>query len=225
MIMKKLLNLVYIVGYYNYEQLFPVFGFGAIINSSPIKKPLNCFNLNFAEKPDIERIDNILKAYRECIIQNKLTFSGPTYFAPLIKNVLSRMNQKDFMEYHILMILTTGVIHDLQQTIDVLVEASIHPFSLIIVGIGNGDFKDMEKLDGDEVCLTSSKGKKRIRNIVQFVSFNKYQNKPELLSKEVLAEIPRQMVEYYYQLKNYKPKEKENLQHNQDYIWNNIYGE
>ena len=115
------------------------------------------------------------------------------------------MNQNDFMEYHILMILTTGVIHDLQQTIDVLVEASILPFSLIIVGIGNGDFKDMEKLDGDEVCLTSSKGKKRIRNIVQFVSFNKYQNKPELLSKEVLAEISRQVVEYYYQLKNYKP--------------------
>ena len=208
----------YIVGYFDYDQLFPVFGFGAIINSSPIKKPLNCFNLNFAEKPDIERIDNILKAYRECILQNKLTFSGPTYFAPLIKNVLSRMNKDDIMEYHILMILTTGVIHDLQQTIDVLVEASIHPFSLIIVGIGNGDFKDMEKLDGDEVCLTSSNGKKRIRDIVQFVPFNKYQNKPELLSKEVLAEIPRQVVEYYYQLKNFNPQKKENLQHNQDYI-------
>jgi len=36
-----------IVAYYDYDQLFPVFGFGAIINSSPIKEASMCFNLNF----------------------------------------------------------------------------------------------------------------------------------------------------------------------------------
>ena len=99
------------------------------------------------------------------------------------------------------MILTTGVIDDLQQTIDLLVEACELPFSVIIVGIGNGDFTNMEKLDGDETLLSSSSGKKRIRDIVQFVPFNKYENDPKKLSMEVLAELPRQLVEFYY-LKN-----------------------
>ena len=51
------------------------------------------------------------------------------------------------------MILTDGVINDLKPTIDALVEASELPLSVIIVGIGKEDFKDMEILDGDEIPL------------------------------------------------------------------------
>ena len=172
-----------------------------------------CFSLNFNNNPDIYTIDNVLKAYRDCINLNKITFSGPSLFAPLIRKVISRINKNDILEYHILMILTNGVIDDLQETIDVLVEASLLPLSVIIVGIGNGDFKNMEKLDGDEVLLTSSIGKKRIRDIVQFVPFSKYQNDSEKLSMEVLAEIPRQIVEFY-QFKNLRPEEIANLANN-----------
>ena len=111
------------------------------------------------------------------------------------------------------MILTNGVIDDLQETIDVLVEASLLPLSVIIVGIGDGDFKNMEILDGDEVLLTSSTKKKRIRDIVQFVPFSKYQNDSEKLSMEVLAEIPRQIVEFYT-IKNLRPEEIANLAKN-----------
>ena len=49
------------------------------------------------------------------------------------------------------MILTDGVIDDLQDTIDALVEASFEPLNVIIIGIGDADFKKMEILDGDEV--------------------------------------------------------------------------
>ena len=41
------------------------------------------------------------------------------------------------------MILTDGVIDDLQDTIDLLVEASYLPLSVIIIGIGNKDFSNM----------------------------------------------------------------------------------
>ena len=99
------------------------------------------------------------------------------------------------------MILTTGVIDDLQETINLIVEASELPLSIIIIGIGNGNFENMEKLDGDESLLISSSGKKRIRDIVQFVPFDKYKNDPEKLYMEVFAELPRQIVEFYY-LKN-----------------------
>jgi uncharacterized protein with von Willebrand factor type A (vWA) domain len=96
----------------------------------------------------------------------KITFSGPTEFTPLIKEVISRINKDDLFEYHILMILTDGVIDDLQQTIDAIVEASFLPLSIIIVGIGNEDFKKMKILDGDDIPLESSKGVKRKRDLV-----------------------------------------------------------
>ena len=47
-----------IVGYYDYDQLFPVFGFGAIINGSYSKYASMCFNLNFTNDPNIFYNDN-----------------------------------------------------------------------------------------------------------------------------------------------------------------------
>ena len=185
-----------IVAYYDYDQLFPVYGFGAIINASSIKEPSMCFNLNFEENPDIYTVDNIVRIYHECIEKDKLTFAGPTEFAPIINKVISRIKNNN-LEYHILMILTDGVIDDLQETIDALVEGSFLPLSVIIIGIGDADFKKMEILDGDEIPLISSSGKKRMRDLVQFVPFSKFENDEKKLSMEVLEEIPRQIVDYY----------------------------
>ena len=193
-----------IVAHYDYDQLFPVFGFGAIINNSQDKEASMCFNLNFEDNPDIYTIDNIIKIYHECIEKDKLTFAGPTEFAPIINKVVSKI-KKNKLEYHILMILTDGVIDDLQDTIDALVEASFEPLSVIIIGIGDADFKKMEILDGDEVPLISSKGVKRIRDLVQFVPFSKFQNDEVKLSNQVLEEIPRQIVDYYT-INNLNPK-------------------
>ena len=185
-----------IVAQYDYDQLFPVYGFGAIVNSSKSKEASMCFNLNFEENPEINKIDNIIKVYRECLKKDKLTFAGPTEFAPIINTVISSIKSKTF-DYHILMILTDGVIDDLQQTIDALVEASFEPISIIIIGIGNADFKKMEILDGDDVPLVSSNGKKRMRDLVQFVPFSKFKNDAKKLSEQVLEEIPNQIVDYY----------------------------
>ena len=194
-----------IVSYYDYDQLIPVYGFGAIVNSSYSKEASMCFNINFLDNPDIYTVDNVLKAYHECIEKDKLTFAGPTEFAPIIQAVISKIND-DILHYYILMILTDGVIDDLQETIDTLVAACSLPLSVIIVGIGNTDFKKMEILDGDEVPLISSTGQKRERDLVQFVSFSKYENDEKKLAEEVLAEIPKQMVEYY-RFKKLSPNE------------------
>ena len=201
---KAILSCGSIVGFYDYDQLFPVFGFGAIINASNDKRSSMCFNLNLTNDPNIKTIDNILKEYRNCLIKRKLTFSGPTKFAPLLKTVISRIDKYNIYEYHILMILTDGVINDLQETIDILVEASVLPLSVIIIGIGRANFKEMNILDGDDVPLVSSKGKIRARDLVQFVPFSKFKNEGKKLAMEVLAEIPRQIVEYY-RLKNLNP--------------------
>ena len=52
--------------------------------------------------------------------------------------------------YHVLLILTDGVIHDMQVTKQLIVQASELPLSIIIVGVGGGDFGQMEELDSDD---------------------------------------------------------------------------
>ena len=43
-------------------------------------------------------------------------------------------------KYFVLLILTDGLINDMQNTVDAIVAASTLPFSIIIVGVGTADF-------------------------------------------------------------------------------------
>jgi len=49
-----------------------------------------------------------------------------------------------------MLILTDGCIHDMAKTINLIVEASCLPLSIIIVGIGEADFSNMIALDSDD---------------------------------------------------------------------------
>ena len=85
----------------------------------------------------------------------------------------------------------------MRETIDALVDGSFLPLSVIIIGIGNDHFKEMIELDGDDNPITNSRGIKRMRDLVQFVPFNKYKFNPNELAAQVLEEVPRQIIEYY----------------------------
>jgi hypothetical protein len=111
------------------------------------------------------------------------------------------MIKKDInnFKYNILMLLTDGQIDDIDSTIDELIESSFLPLSVVIIGIGCANFSQMERLDADINPLINSKGEEACRDLVQFVPFLKFEKNPEKLSDEVLAEIPKQLVEYYEQ--------------------------
>jgi len=184
-----------IVAYYDYNQSFPVYGFGAILRGTN-KEPNMCFNVNFKQNPEIYTIDNVIQEYRNCF--HKIYLAGPTEFCPLVQKVNETIRKENNpLKYHILMILTDGIIVDQQKTIDALVEGSFLPLSVIIIGIGNDHFQEMIQLDGDDIPLISSNGIKRMRDLVQFVPFNKYRNDPNELAAQVLEEVPRQIMEYY----------------------------
>lgn len=70
--------------------------------------------------------------------------------------------------YFIILILTDGEINDMNETIDQIEDISKKnlPISIIIVGLGNEDFSNMVRLDGDDLSL-----KDDISDIVQFVKF------------------------------------------------------
>jgi hypothetical protein len=53
------------------------------------------------------------------------------------------------------LILTDGIINDMQKTIDEVVKASGLPLSIIIVGVGESDFDEMVQLDADVTPLYS----------------------------------------------------------------------
>lgn len=188
-----------IVAYYDYDQLFPCYGFGAKINGSPT--PI--FNLNLSSNPNIHLIQNIIQEYHKALTVVQLW--GPTNFAPIIKttnNIIKAENDK--LKYHILMILTDGMIDDIDNTINELVNSSFLPLSVIIIGIGSANFDSMNVLDADENPLISNGGVRASRDLVQFVPFLKYESSPDRLAQEVLAEIPKQILEYY-ELNNLDP--------------------
>ncbi len=91
-----------------------------------------------------------------------------------------------------MLLLTDGIITDMQKTIDEIVRASALPVSIIIVGVGKEDFTSMERLDADEEPLYSQSTKKTMeRDIVQFVPYLEYKDNPLLLAKETLNEVPK----------------------------------
>ena len=210
-----------ILAYYDDDQLFPVFGFGFKFPNNDNKTfglySLNNYPINNnINDPNINTIDNVLKEYRKFI--TTILLWGPTHFAPMI-NDLNRVAKNDLkngliMGYNILMILTDGKIDDMDDTIYALVEASFLPISVIIVGIGNGDFGDMDILDADKKPLIDKNGRKADRDLVQFVPFNKFKDNPPKLAEQVLEEIPRQVIEYY-QHKGIQPREEDEQEENQ----------
>jgi len=71
-------------------------------------------------------------------------------------------------KYHILTIITDGEISDMENTKRAIINACDTPLSIIIVGVGHGNFNSMVELDGDDVKLNCN-GKYAERDIVQFV--------------------------------------------------------
>ena len=115
--------------------------------------------------------------------------------------------QNDASNYFILLIITDGVITDLDETKEAIIAASDLPMSIIICGVGNEDFSAMEELDCDGKLLKLGTRVAK-RDIVQFVELrklvrNNFWNK-EVLASEVLAEIPDQLL-LYMKEKGFKP--------------------
>ncbi|XP_072316879.1 copine-4-like isoform X1 [Eucyclogobius newberryi] len=185
---------------YDSDKMFPAFGFGAKI--PPNYKVSHDFPLNFNEEyPECAGIQGVVQAYQS--ILPKLQLYGPTNISPIIQKVALTASQeqhtKEAMQYFVLLILTDGVVSDMADTREAIVQASQSPMSVIIIGVGSADFSDMRLLDGDDGgVLRSTRGQGVSRDIVQFVPFSLFKHaSPAALAKSVLAEVPNQVVDYY----------------------------
>ena len=173
---------------------YDVYGFGAELDGE--FKAL--FNLNRTNDPSIQGIENIINKYKETV--NNVDFSGGTFFAPIIKeinNKIKSLNYNNNFNYHILLIISDGYIHDRIETINSIIEASKFPISFIIIGVGDDVTYDMKLLNGENGKLISSNGEVLNKDNVQYVHFNDYADDLNKLTEEVLKYIPDQICDYY----------------------------
>jgi len=195
---------------YDSDKLFPALGFGARI--PPSGQVSHEFFLNLTQDPYCSGVDGILAAYHQSL--NSVQLYGPTNFSPVINHVanFARAYQHDPSNYFVLLIITDGIITDLDATKKAVIYASDLPLSIIIVGVGSEDFSAMDELDSDDQLLAHN-GQTAKRDIVQFVEMQKFVSgagshratwNKDLLAREVLAEIPDQLVGYM-RAKKFKP--------------------
>lgn len=188
---------------YDNDKQIPTFGFGSIVNHPNYftkGKVSHRFPLSMDQnKANFSSLDEIRKAYRENM--KYLKFAGPTYMAFLMKWAVQEckkiLSSEDNYKYMILFILTDGQFCDDEEMRDLIVECSHLPISTVFIGIGDEDFTILEELDDDDAKLVDRNGNPTVRDSVQFVPFEKYKNNLLAFKKEVLAEIPRQIEEYF----------------------------
>jgi len=188
-----------ILQYYNQSKKIFLYGFGGAIPPYN-QRASHCFALNGnIFNPQVNGLDEVVQAYQRAL-QN-INLYGPTYFSQIIEPVVSKIEMEEVSQYNqkysILLIITDGIINDMKQTIDQIVRGSSKPLSIIIVGVGNADFSNMDTLDGDDEALYSTTYRRYCdADIVQFVPFNEFKNNPHLLAKETLEEVPGQLLNY-----------------------------
>ncbi|OAY82000.1 Protein BONZAI 3, partial [Ananas comosus] len=167
-----------VLQFYDSDRHFPAWGFGGRTIDGSVS---HCFNLNgMASECEVVGIEGIMSAYSSAL--HSVSLAGPTLFGPVINKaaeIASRSLAVIQNKYFILLIITDGVITDTQETKDAIVRASDLPLSILIVGVGTADFKDMEILDADNgKRLESSTGRVATRDIVQFVPMREVQELP-----------------------------------------------
>lgn len=173
---------------YDSDKRIPAFGFGADLRFPTMKGLSHCFPLS----GDFNNVDSVglphlMQLYQQSLMN--LQLSGPTYFGPIIEQVAqiaSDCRKSSTFTYQTLLILTDGEIHDMEKVIDLIIACSDLPLSIIIVGVGNANFDNMDRLDGDG-GLYGSKGQQAKRDIVQFVPYRSVEFNPDVLAKQLLA--------------------------------------
>uniref|UniRef100_A0A0E0NFM2 C2 domain-containing protein n=1 Tax=Oryza rufipogon TaxID=4529 RepID=A0A0E0NFM2_ORYRU len=185
-----------VLQYYDPAKRFPSWGFGA----RPIDGPVShCFNLNGSTyQPEVEGIQGIMSAYISAL--RNVSLAGPTLFGPVVSTATAIANQSlanNQQKYFVLLIVTDGVVTDFQETIDAIIKASDFPLSILVVGVGGADFKEMEFLDPNKgERLESSTGRVASRDMIQFAPMKDAHGSGISTVQSLLAEIPGQFMTY-----------------------------
>ncbi|XWS30423.1 hypothetical protein CRYUN_Cryun24cG0116500 [Craigia yunnanensis] len=176
------------------DNLIPCFGFGDASTHDQ-----NVFSF-YPDERFCNGFEEVLGRYKEIVPHLRL--AGPTSFAPIIEMAMTIVEQSGG-QYHVLVIIADGQVTrsvdtqngqlspQEQKTVDAIVQASMHPLSIILVGVGDGPWDMMKEFD-DNIPA-------RAFDNFQFVNFTEIMSKNTAPSRKetefalaALMEIPSQ---------------------------------
>ncbi|KAL5701487.1 Protein BONZAI 3 [Ranunculus cassubicifolius] len=185
-----------VIQFYDSDKHFPAWGFGGRTSDGNVS---HCFNLNGSpSESEVNGVNGIMSAYSTAL--RNVSLAGPTLFGEVINRAARLASQSvayKQRKYSVLLIITDGVVTDLQETKNAIVKASDLPLSILIIGVGGADFKEMEVLDADNgKRLESSTGRVATRDIVQFVPMREVHGGQISIIQALLQELPSQFLTY-----------------------------
>ena len=189
-------SITFIILNYTLKHSIFLYGIGGKLN---IEDNFNqVFNINKNEiDASINSIDKILGSYNNCL--KEITSDYKIYLSPLINKVNNEINNlHEVKNYNILFILLKENIYydDIKNTIDFIIESSYLPLTIIIIGVGNTNFEEMNTAF-NSIPNIASNGIKKYRNNVLFISLKKYENNVENFIESCLKETVKHMIKFY----------------------------
>jgi len=120
-----------------------LYGFGGAVPPYS-NRASHCFALNGdIFNPLVNGIDEVIGHYSKAI--NNVNLYGPTYFSQVLDEFNSHTESIHVdahnQHFKILLVITDGIINDMQKSIDQIVRGSDLPVGVIIVGVGDADFQ------------------------------------------------------------------------------------
>ncbi|XP_039691226.1 E3 ubiquitin-protein ligase RGLG4 isoform X4 [Medicago truncatula] len=152
------------------DNLIPCFGFG---DATTHDKEVFSFH---SDHSPCHGFEEVLACYKNVVPNLKL--SGPTSYAPVIEAAIDIV-EKSHGQFHVLVIIADGQVtrsvdyddNELspqeEKTIKAIADASKYPLAIVLVGVGDGPWADMEKFDDTT----------RDFDNFQFVNFTKIMSK------------------------------------------------
>ncbi|XP_033112176.1 E3 ubiquitin-protein ligase RGLG4-like [Anneissia japonica] len=160
------------------DHLVPAYGFG----DSKLKDT-GVFPFKSSGAP-CHGFMEVLELYNGMV--SRVTLGGPTSFVPVIRKAIAIVKEK--MSYHILLIITDGQVMNEELTAEAIIEASMYPISIVVVGVGDGPWNNLVNFD-------DNLPKRKFDNF-QFVNFHEVYSKSKYaeaaFALNVLMEIPDQ---------------------------------
>lgn len=123
------------------------------------------------------------------------------YIKPVIQKAMYEAIEQSHIKhgYSVLCILTAGEVYDVQETVDSLCTAAEDaPMSVVIIGVGPGDFETFKNLFEDHSeKLEHSNGVPISRDIAQFAAFSDFEDSSGKVVAKALSAVPEQFVQYF----------------------------
>ena len=168
------------------EKCSHIWGFGAQDLKGNVKNRLRMGK----DKGRVSGVGGLLNAYNETATSN-ISLGDQKDLRSTLYTAIARAEMNSSaakLNYSVLLVLCCeGMVHELNETLEQICEASYTPLSIIFVGVGGGNFADFQDMANEQT--TSPSGMEFMRECVSFFRLDEYRQDPNKLLKSALQNV------------------------------------